>query len=104
MAQTFSSAGDGSDPQLIEAEDEASWAAMRQSVYERKRKLAAPEATAVCLDMSAESHDRIAAMYETIAERTSNADECRECASRHRALAREDRQRAAELRPACGEE
>jgi alkylhydroperoxidase family enzyme len=86
------------NPQLNEAEDEASWAAMRKAVHERKRKLSAPEATAARLDMSAESHDRIAAMYDNIAERTSDADNCRQCATRHRAFASEDRQRAAQLR------
>jgi 7-cyano-7-deazaguanine synthase in queuosine biosynthesis len=98
MAHTSSNAGEEPNPQRLDAEDEALWAAARQAVYIRKRSMSPQEATAVCLDRSAASHHRIAAMYEEIAERTSNADECRECASRHRAFAKEDRRRAAELR------
>ena len=60
-------------------------------------RLAPLTGTAVRLDESAQSH-RIASMYEEIAERTSSPDECRECASRHRVWAREDRLRAAKLR------
>jgi hypothetical protein len=98
MAHVSSNEGDGSDPQLVEAEDQKLWAAARQAVYKRQRSMPAQEAAAVRLDKSAESHDRIATMYEEIADRTSSPDECRNNASRHRAFAREDRRRAAQLR------
>jgi hypothetical protein len=103
MAQACGNTGEESDPVPTADDDEAQWAAARQAVYERQRMLTAREATAVGLDESARSHERIAAMYEEIAERTSDADECRQCAGRHRAFATEDRHRAAQLRSAPGE-
>jgi hypothetical protein len=98
MARTSSSWGEESDPQSLDAEDVALWDEARQAIYERKRLMSAPEATAVCLERSAESHDRIATMYEEIAGRTSHPGECRDNASRHRAWAGEDRGRAVQLR------
>jgi hypothetical protein len=50
------------DPQRLEAEDGALWAAARQAIYERQRTLSAPQVTAARLDESAASHERIAAM------------------------------------------
>jgi hypothetical protein len=98
MGQLSSNKGNESDRPLIVAEDEEVWAAARQAILERRGSMSAPEATAVRLDTSADSHDRIATMYEEIAERTSIPDECREIASRHRVWAAEDRDRAAQLR------
>ena len=98
MAQVFSNEGEESDPKLVDAGHEEPWAAARQAVYKRQRSVSAQEAAAARLDKSAESHDRIATMYEEIAERTSSPDECQNNASRHRAFAREDRRRAAQLR------
>jgi hypothetical protein len=104
MAPMSSNTGKDPDPQRVEAEDAAQWNAARQAVYERQRTLSGPEATAMRLDESAESHERIAAMYEEIAERTASADECRSAANRHRAFALEDRRRAAQLWAARGGE
>lgn len=98
MAHVSSNPSEEPEPPTADADDAAVWAAARQAVYERKRSMSGPEATAVRLDDSAASHDRIAAMYEKIAERTSDPDEFLGCASRHRAMASEDRQRAAQLR------
>lgn len=99
MAQTSSSSwGQDPDPQPLDAEDVALWDAARQAIYELKRSTPAPEATAACLERAAESHDRIATMYEEIADSTSSPDECRQNASRHRAWAGEDHRRAAHLR------
>lgn len=101
MAQAPGSADEEFDPQPVEAEEIAVGGA-RHSVHARRRKISASQATAGCLERSAESHERIAAMYEAIAERTSNAEECRQCASRHRASAMEDRSKAARLRAVPG--
>lgn len=101
MPQTSSNRDEESAPQPLDAEDVALWDAARKAIYDRTRSMSPPEATAVCLERSAESHDRIATMYEEIAGRTSSPDECRENASRHRVWAREDRRRAAQLRLAA---
>lgn len=98
MGYVSSNKGKEADLPLVEAEDGELWAAARQAILERRRSMSPPEATAARLDKSAQSHDRIATMYEDIADRTTIPEECRAIAIRHRTWAGEDRWRAAQLR------